>query len=92
MPLDQPLRQHQRVVPDLGRRVEQPCDGFFVEATWALFRPFRRADPHRQRKCVEVDLLDPGRGTDKISSAIEQEQRKPSLSKKRPRRAQISVN
>src|ERR1700730_4811746 len=75
MPLDQPWRQHQPVIPDVNRRVEQPCDWFFVEAAWALCHPFRRADPHRQRKCVEVNLLDPGRGTDKISSAVEQEQR-----------------
>ena len=46
-----------------------------IALTRALFRPFRRADPHRQRKCVEVDLLDPGRGTHKISSAVEQKQR-----------------
>ena len=74
MPLDQPLRPDLRVFPGLDRRVEQPCDGFFVEATWAL-RPFRGADPHGPRKSVEVNLLDPRGGMDKVGSGIEQEQR-----------------
>src|ERR1700730_11030906 len=77
MPLDQPWCQRQPVIPDVNRWVEQPCDWFFVEAAWALCRPFRRADPHRQRKCVEVHLLDPSGGTDKVGSTIEQEQRDP---------------
>src|SRR5260370_19483289 len=81
MPFDQPLRPDQRVIPGAGRWAEEAGARFLVEATWAVFRPFR-AEPHRQRKCVEVDLLDPGRGTDKIGSAIEQEQRDSTAFKK----------
>jgi hypothetical protein len=82
MPLDQPLRPDQRVIPDLDGRVQELFNRFFVEATWALYRPSRCADRHGQRKRVEVNLLNPGGGVDKVSSAIEQEQRIPPAFKK----------
>src|SRR4029077_13080463 len=82
MPLDQPSRPDPRVNPDLDGRVEQPFNGFFVEATFARRRPSWRTSRHGQRKRVEVNLFDPGGGTDKVSSAIEHEQRNPIAFKK----------
>src|SRR5260221_10129941 len=69
-------------MPRLDGRVNQLFNGFFIEATWALCRRYRRADRHGQRKRVEVNLLDPGGGADEVSSAIEQEQRNPITFKK----------
>src|SRR4029077_856275 len=75
MSLGQPLRQDERVIADVARRVEQPCNGFFVETMCARCLPSQHADPHGQRECVERNLLGPGCGADYVSSAVEQQQK-----------------